>query len=251
MLAASGRCRPQGSVGPATSDGPAGRAGAVARLCRHVMGNRCRCCTPGRRMPGGIDTGSTRWDQCSGQSGRRDPRCHQPPIPHQAFQSRPKPSNSLARCVVAPYSAPTRWRFDGRCGGGGSWRRAPRPHRGRCPSRLLPRRALTGRRSCPVRTGSARHGPPTTIRANSLSARRAPVHNGPSSSRMRAMAARSASSVAQASSSRSVSARSQQPPMAKERRRWSTSSGTIDGDVSELVFDASSLCAGVYDVSAT
>ena len=57
-----------------------------------------------------------------------------------ACRSVPPPSNSLARCVVALYSPPTQiwW---GRVLAEGS-----RPHRGRCPSRLLPMRAL--RRGC-------------------------------------------------------------------------------------------------------
>ena len=72
--------------------------------------------------------------------------------------------NSLARCVVALYCPPTQiwW---GRVLAEGS-----RPHRGRCPSRLLPRRALprrgqwlrviASRQSTPVlrdRTGAGAH----------------------------------------------------------------------------------------------
>ena len=65
------------------------------------------------------------------------------------------------------------------------------------------------------------------------------------------MAARSSSRPAQASSSRSVSARVSEPPMANDRLIPSTSSGATEDDVSERMFDISSVCAGVCDVSAT
>ena len=138
---------------------------------------------------------------------------------------------------LAPYSPPTRWRFDERCGGGGFGAERPPPPRPRCPSRL-PEADTDGKlvasrhrgawiNSCTSgRTGARTHssggilsrrhwfGPttPETL-CNSLSAAQVSRPDGPSSSRMRAMAARWVSGLAQASSSRSLSARVNEPPI--------------------------------------
>ena len=98
---------------------------------------------------GGIDTGSSRATQWSVMAGRRS---FVPPTTDSlpACRSVPPPSNSFARCVVALYSPPTQIWWGGGPGGGS------RPHRGRCPSRLLPMRGAAASGSV-----ASRHREPT------------------------------------------------------------------------------------------
>ena len=172
MLAASGRCRPWRFVRRHVT-ALAGRAGPL-RVCAdkrweswgtsrtREVGNRCRCCTQSAELGASTPVQPVR---TSGRSWRGG-GVPVPPTTDSSpgCQSVPPPSNSLARCVVALYSPPTQiwW---GRVLAEGS-----RPHRGRCPSRLLPRRALprrsqwlrviASRQSTPVRrdrTGAGTH----------------------------------------------------------------------------------------------
>ena len=151
------------------------KAGVVC-LCRQAMGirealperGRSGTAPPCRRCTQSAELGASTPVQPVRPSGRswRGGGVSVPPTTDSlpACRSVPPPSNSFARCVVALYSPPTQiwW---GRVLAEGS-----RPHRGRCPSRLLPMRALrrrgqwlrviASRQSTPVRrdrTGAALH----------------------------------------------------------------------------------------------